>query len=89
MTKVFPVFPLALAALCLAGYLSLETFGLNARLIVVLFWLSLLASLIALVLVRPKRLAPLLFTPIAWALLWPATDDVMVWSAWWINGFGP
>lgn len=89
MTSVFPVFAVGLSALCLAGYLSMDTLGFDVRLLVVLFWLSLLASLIALLLVRPKRLAPLLFTPLAWALLWPATGDVMAWSAWWVNGFGP
>ena len=78
-----------LTLLCLLGYLTVELYNLNTKALVVIFWLALICSLIALFFIRPKQLFPLLASIAAWALLWPASETMLAWSAWWLNGFGP
>lgn len=58
MIRRFPLFAVVLAGLCLLGYLTVDTTGLNVRLLVVVFWLAFICSLVALLLVRRKRLLP-------------------------------
>ena len=78
-----------LALLCLLGYLTVELYSLNTKALVVIFWLALICSLIALCFIRPKQLFPLFASIAAWALLWPTSETMLAWSAWWLNGFGP
>ena len=87
--KWFPVFTVLASGLCLAGYLSIEILSLNVRLLVVLFWFSLLCLLTTLCLVRKTRLWPVLASFCTFGLLWPTAESVMTWSAWWFSGFGP
>jgi FtsH-binding integral membrane protein len=79
----------ALALLCLLGYLTVERYNLNTKALVVIFWLAFICSLITLFFIRPKQVRPLLASIAAWALLWPASETMLAWSAWWFNGFGP
>ncbi|WP_394561794.1 hypothetical protein [Aquipseudomonas alcaligenes] len=79
----------ALALLCLLGYLTVERYDLNTKALVAIFWLALISSIIALFFIRPKQIRPLLASVAAWALIWPTSETMLAWSAWWLNGFGP
>ena len=89
LTKWVSTSAVLLALLCLMGYLAVERYNLNTKALVVVFWLALICSLITLLFIRPKQFLPLLASIAAWALLWPASETMLAWSAWWLNGFGP
>ena len=89
ISKFTPALAVFVSVLCLASYFSVDAVGLSVRTIVVLFWLAFVLSISAICLVRPKRLWPLFASFFTWVLLWPTSESVMAWSAWWINEFGP
>ena len=76
----------AIAALCLAGYLAKDV---GVTTLVVLFWASAVASLVTLAAVRKHRLLPLGAAVVSWALLLPVAPEAATWSAWLVGGFAP
>jgi len=88
-SKWFPIFTVFLSGLCLTGYLSIESFSINVRLLVVIFWLALFCSIANLCLVRKNNYWPVAASVLAWSILWPTAESAVSWSAWWLNGFGP
>jgi hypothetical protein len=89
MSKALTILTVALSALCLLAFISIEAMDLNVRLIVALFWAASVCSLLSLFFARPTRWAPLAGAVCAWLMLWPTADSALAWSAWWVNGFGP
>lgn len=78
--------PLAIAGLCLVGYLG---WSFSAKVLVVLFWSGVVTSLMALGAVRRRRLLPLGAAMLSWLLLLPVAQAAGAWSVWWVRGFAP
>jgi hypothetical protein len=62
---------------------------LPARLVLVLFWLSVSASVITVIAVRPSRKGAVASAVVAALVLLPNAQTAAVFTIWWIRGFAP
>ena len=93
MDKLKPKLAFSLAPLlsgaCLIGYLLLDVINLNVRVLVVFFWLAVLACAVSMFLKSGKRVYKYVSIFLVPALLFVPSMSIFAWTSWWIGGFGP
>jgi len=77
------------AALCLCGYLVSDKVHINVKVLVVLFWLSVLMAISSLFIRAVKQALKYSAVLLVVVVLYAPASSVFAWTEWWINGFAP
>lgn len=87
--KLLLSFAPTLSVICLFGFWLLDIYPFNVRILVVVFWLSVLFVIMSLFIRcydKKYKYGLVASVPI---LLYLPSDSIWAWTTWWINGFGP